>query len=104
MVKKTPSYLLDSYWNRESKIKIHRKNGPAYYLDNNLHIEYFENGLNHRLDGPALLSKDKYNNITNINYINGRLLWPKEFAEETSHLICEYCKEFCKQKCFVRIP
>lgn len=91
-----PDNLQYSYWNMKSEAKIHRKNGPAFYYDDYLHIEYFENGVNHRIDGPSEIIDGLSDNF----YINGKSMYEKQFAEETNHLICKNCQCFCKQGCF----
>lgn len=92
-----PDFLRQSYHNhinKNSNLKIHRINGPAVYNDS--HKEYFENGFNHRLDGPAIENK-KFRSF----YIEGKLVYTKDFAIKTNHLICDWCFGFCKQECFL---
>ena len=53
----------------------------------------------HKIDGPAIIN-EFYNTKSYIYYINGCWYSTIGFAQETNHLTCIYCKEFCKQKCF----
>ena len=80
--------------------RIHNKKNPAFILyDNNFVYkkEWFENGFNNRLDGPAEIycQDDRF-----YFWINGVPFNTINFANKTDHLICEYCYNFCKQKCF----
>lgn len=54
-----------------------------------------ENGIDHRLDGPAIIARNYIQ-----FWINGTHFPKKMFAKETNHLICQVCNEFCKQECF----
>ena len=86
------------------KYIIHNDNGPAFIkYDNNGNIlkeEFFINGLNSRLDGPAVIyykKKKKYN----LFYVRGKKeFFHDYFAFKTDHLICKNCQSFCKQECF----
>ena len=80
------------YFNLEGK--FHRIGRPAInYCDGEK--KWKENGKNHRLDGPAhIYNSNKY------YWINSKHYSEKEFAEETKHLICKSCGDFCRQKCF----
>ena len=96
--------LLNSYWNFGNfDYKLHKTNGPSYieYDSNNniLREEWFLNGLNHREDGRGII--DIYvHSIIFCGYLDGKMIRAIPFAERTKHLICNSCKEFCKQKCF----
>lgn len=59
-------------------------------------INYFDiNGYRHRNDGPSY--QDSF--LVNF-YLNGDFNLPYIFAENTNHLICKYCENFCNQECF----
>ena len=102
-----PLELQSSYTNDDNDIfwKFHSINeNPALIIkDNNnnnkiIKIEYFKDGFNHRDDGPAIEYQDK----DNLHfYLNGHFMFERFFAEETKHLICGLCEQFCKQLCFL---
>ena len=80
---------------------------PVYYkIDNGFfiktkNINYYinNNGYKHREDGYAYINK---NNIENSDYcINGYYYSCNFFAIKTKHILCSFCNNFCKQKCFI---
>lgn len=78
-----------------------------YYFDEINNLYYVENysktdnvyfndeGYIHNINNYA----SYYHNLKNF-FINGRIYEETHFAEETNHLICKFCKIFCKQECF----
>lgn len=60
-------------------------------------LHFNKDGYCHRLDGYALLKRNK----DNIFYIEGNLESYYSFAKKTKHLQCSSCKDFCKQECFI---
>lgn len=86
----------------EGQIKLHSLNKPAsiFYLGNNkIYEAYWENGLKHRLDGPSVI--ELFGKETkSLYYINNNLLSRNQFAQQTGHIICKLCYDFCNQKCF----
>lgn len=84
-------------------ILVHRENEPAIIWDYDFLDKYYyiQNGLLHRLDGPAKTSNIKSRNRCSDNfYIEGNPFSGKDFSVKTDHLICNLCKCFCKQECF----
>ena len=96
-----------SYCNEKSEYKFYSKNNTPsilIYDDNNnlLREEYYENGVNHRLNGPSVreraLSSDQF---FYHYYINGSYFrYANDFAIKTNHIICDECNDFCNQNCF----
>ena len=81
------------YFNLEGN--LHRIGKPAVlYYDGTK--QWMENGKRHRLDGFAQVS-----NFYKDFWINDNRYTKKEFVEETKHLVCCNCGNFCKQECFI---
>lgn len=102
-----PEFLENSYWNHKSSdFIIHNDKGPALILKDNynkiIREEYFSNGYNHRIDGPAIYEYKArfYNENYYMFIINGKVQTDFSFAIQTNHLRCKSCNKFCKQKCF----
>lgn len=65
-----------------------------FIINNSLGKYYFNlNGNSHRDDGPTWPEYELF-------YLNKIGYHTIDFAMKTSHLICKYCKKFCKQRCF----
>ena len=77
--------------------KKHRDGNYAVKSANELF--YYKNGKLNRIDGAALII-DNIINFSYYFYIDEKWMYEKEFAKETNHLICKFCEEFCKQRCF----
>lgn len=61
------------------------------------------NGKFHNENGPAIACNcyiNDYNNCHLHFYLNDLSYSPLAFSKETSHLICNFCRNFCKQRCF----
>lgn len=78
--------------------EFYLENDLIIIINNNCEEKFYltKEGISHRLDGP---SHSYCNNV--FYYIHGQSLSVKEFVKETKHLICKYCQDFCKQKCFI---
>lgn len=53
--------LIEVSWTQNDDNKMHRIGGPAFiraYKHGSWDIAWFEDGLHHRIDGPAIMSKD----------------------------------------------
>ena len=95
--------VIRSFWNENhclQKYKLHNLNKPALIVkDKNIILreEWFKDGFNHRLDGPAIIDQGDI-----VYYIGGQDLSDdsEDFANVTKHLICKSCEKFCKQSCF----
>lgn len=65
------------HWSN-SKGQHHRVNGPAYEsLNNEGHVEYWQNGVRHRTDGPAVVCP-RLN--SKLYFIDGNEIEPKDFV------------------------
>lgn len=69
-------------------------------IRNNWQEEYFFNGSLHKDDGPAIVYFEN-NIISNyFFYLEGNNIGIYSFVQQTNHLICKICYDFCKQSCF----
>ena len=104
-------YRYHSEYNYELNIIepiIHRNyDDNIFYIESIIKYKYYYTIINninyyHRIDGPAF--SRYYSNLCDKDdafLIKGNICSKKEFANITKHLICKYCKEFCKQRCFI---
>lgn len=77
------------------KIKTYYDNiKKEYFLSDGVYKKYINSqGFLSRLDGKA--------SRHGVFHIDGAAYYPIDFAEETNHLICKKCYNFCKQRCFI---
>lgn len=94
-------YKTQKYWYEyipDHSFVFFHDNEKTYIKDySHPYMYYNKNYLVHRDDGYAAIY---LNDNDGVFYINGISVNFIEFADETNHLICNYCREFCKQKCF----
>lgn len=111
--KQDNEYIISNFYkNNKSAFTFKNQNGfkprQIYINNNELYFEYFyndygvivyinEQGLHNRISGPAVIFDD---GSSPFYWINGQLYSIFYFAKETNHLICNFCKKFCKQECF----
>ena len=110
--KENDKLISNFYKNNQSAYSLENENGfkprQIYILNNELYFQYSydnydviiyinEQGLHHRISGPAVIFDD---GASPFYWINGKPHSFSSFTKETNHLICNFCKKFCKQECF----
>lgn len=84
------------------KIKVFQKNNIIIITDGfnkkygRIINNYFEF---HRDDGPAMEIKNYFH--SSVFRLNNLHISRFHFANETKHLICNSCNNFCNQRCFI---
>ena len=89
-------YLMTRFLNKDGfKTRV-------IYTDNNKVVfkSFFKDKLFHNLDGPAISQLDLETPVHNY-IIDGKDISKNDFLKITNHLICQNCKDFCKQECFI---
>lgn len=82
----------------KAPINYFKLNNDSYLCSHRDGFIFFnKNGEISRLDGPAEVFYDSFYKLYAVNQHTFNC---REFAEKTDHLICNNCKQFCKQQCF----
>ena len=85
---------------KEDKFYYDDINNEYFTIGNGNKAFFNKNGNLHNVNGPAIFPINKKNIQFYGYYLNDVFCSKMFFAENTNHLICKRCRDFCKQSCF----